>query len=428
LQPDIPEDLAGKLRWAERNFEFHKRKAETLKLAIKAQEKSLTPGGPFPRYLPKQMKEEQDHARKFLESVKSLESLIQEHLRQYFLIKENLIAVALFFYIYTSPHDSFSEALNEILSRRRSAKIEANLTYFVKCVDVADPLIVFHPEFFPLWDEAIKYYGIALTRDTAGFDCDKDVASVFRKFFTSVLELPKEERIEEKIHVPSEEVSVPHARTAFIGYVVESVIERKVTRRKVYFPLDILTSHAIIFGKTRIGKSFLALILIQEALAKGISVIVFDPHGTIAKRVGTHPLLEVNFTKGKSDITEHLKKIYDEVSAWPETNKLKLLVILDETRLLRAKNLAYCINELGKRGVGFVLITQYSTSISPEVRNVGTYFIMGVMSETEIDRFKEVTLHPSSRLITRLPRAYSFVFSPYWYPEPFFIKHREILC
>jgi len=103
-----------------------------------------------------------------------------------------------------------------------------------------------------------------------------------------------------------------------------------------------------------------------------------------------------------------------------------LLVVLDETRLLKAKNLVYYINELGKRGVGFVLITQYSTSISPEVRNVGTYFIMGVMSETEIDRFKEVTLHPSSRLITRLPRAYSFVFSPYWYPEPFFVKHRML--
>jgi hypothetical protein len=81
---------------------------------------------------------------------------------------------------------------------------------------------------------------------------------------------------------------------------------------------------------------------------------------------------------------------------------------------------------LGKRGVGFILITQYSTSIPPEIRNVGTYFIMSAMSETEIQRFKEVTLHPSSRLITRLPRAVSFIFSPYWYPEPFFVKHRTI--
>ncbi|MBI5253327.1 MAG: nucleotidyltransferase domain-containing protein [Euryarchaeota archaeon] len=48
-------------------------------------------------------------------------------------------------------------------------------------------------------------------------------------------------------------------------------------------------------------------------------------------------------------------------------------------------------------------------------------------SDTEVERFREVTLHPSSKLITRLPRATSFVFSPYWYPEPFFIRHRKLV-
>jgi len=113
-------------------------------------------------------------------------------------------------------------------------------------------------------------------------------------------------------------------------------------------------------------------------------------------------------------------------SAWPETNTLKLLVVLDETRLLKAINLVYCLKELGNRGVGFILITQYSTSIPAESRNLGTYFIMAAMSETEIEGFKEVTLHPGSKLITRLPRAMSFVFSPYFYPEPFFIRHRKL--
>jgi len=103
-----------------------------------------------------------------------------------------------------------------------------------------------------------------------------------------------------------------------------------------------------------------------------------------------------------------------------------MVVVLDETRLLRAKNLVYCINELGKRGVGFILITQYSTSIPAETRNVGTYFVMAAMSESEVQRFKDVTLHPGSKLITRLPRATSFLFSPYWYPEPFFVRHRAL--
>jgi hypothetical protein len=147
---------------------------------------------------------------------------------------------------------------------------------------------------------------------------------------------------------------------------------------------------------------------------------------TSVKRLGHHELLKVVFTHGKKDISDELEEIYQDASTWPETNELKLLVVLDETRLLKAKNLVYCLNELGKRGVGFILITQYSTSIESEIRNVGTYFIMAAMSEREVQRFKDVTLHPSSKLITRLPRAYSFVFSPYWYPEPFFIRHRKV--
>ncbi len=170
-----------------------------------------------------------------------------------------------------------------------------------------------------------------------------------------------------------------------------------------------------------------SLILIREALKNGVKAVVIDPHGTLTKRLKKNYLLKAIFTKGKRDITKELEEIYQDASSWPETNQLKLLVVLDETRLLKAKNLIHCLNELGKRGVGFVLITQYSTSIPSEARNVGTYFIMGAMSEREVQRFKDVTLHPSSKLITRLPRAYSFVFSPYWHPEPFFVRHRKVV-
>ncbi len=244
--------------------------------------------------------------------------------------------------------------------------------------------------------------------------------------FSTVLELPSEEPIEEQIHIPSEQVSLPQSKSAMLGHVVNSIIRNKVTRKPVYFPLDILTSHAIIYGKTRTGKSFLSLILIREALANRLSVVVFDPHGTLSDKLEPDENLRVVFTRGKADIAEELEKIYEEASGWPETNKLRMVVVLDETRLLKAKNLVYCINELGKRGVGFVLVTQYSTSIQAETRNVGTYFVMAAMSETEVQRFREVTLHPGSKLITRLPRATSFLFSPYWYPEPFFVKHKAL--
>jgi hypothetical protein len=426
VEPDIPEELRGRLSWAKRNYEYHKEKVDSLKLNIEQQEESGAMGGIIPTWLPKQMKEEEDHARYFLESVEGIEAQIQERLKPYFLMKENLLAVALFLYVYTNSLESFEDAVNEILARKRASKIEANETYFVKCSDVKDPLIVFNPEFFPSSDEMRKYCCIALSKDTTGVEASYSVASVIRKMFASALELPTEEPIEEQIHIPTEEVSIQKPKSAFLGYVASSIIKKKVTKRRMYFPLDVLTGHGIIYGKTRVGKSFLSLILIQEALANRVKVAVFDPHGTLASRLKPNDMLEVIFTRGKADITERLEEIYREASAWPETNELKLLVVLDETRLLKAKNLLYCVNELGKRGVGFILVTQYSTSIPPEVRNVGTYFIMGAMSETEIQRFREVTLHPSSKLITRLPRAYSFVFSPYWYPEPFFIRHKQI--
>jgi hypothetical protein len=424
LEPDMPEETEGKLAWLERNYQFHKEKADTLKLELESQKGTF--GGPYPSYLPKQMKEEEDHARKFLEAKKSLMQQLEDRMKNYFLIKENLFAAALFFYVYTDAKESLEEALKEIESRKYSLKMEIVKTYFVKCSDVKDPLIVFNPEFFPYADEAKKYYCLALAQDCAGFSSDKDVAIALKHMFTSALELPTEEPIEEQIHIPSEEVSIPKEKSVFLGFVVSSIIKRKVTKRRVYFPLDVLTGHAIIYGKTRVGKSFLSLILIQEALANRVKTIVFDPHGTLANRLKPNDLLKVVFTRGKADITEQLEEIYQEASKWNETNVLRLLVVLDETRLLKAKNLVYCINELGKRGVGFILVTQYSTSIPPEVRNVGTYFIMSAMSETEIQRFREVTLHPSSKLVTRLPKAVSFIFSPYWYPEPFFARHRRI--
>ena len=426
LEPDVPKKLQGRLNWAERNYNYHKEKADTLKMQLEQQSMAHVLGGPYPKYLPKQMKEEEDYARKFLETSKVLESEVKEHLKPYFLIKENLFATALFFYVYTSAKDKIENCINEITSRRYSAKMEMIKTYFVKCDDVKDAVIVFNPEFYPFFRETKKYYCLALSEDCAGFTSDKDVTIALKHMFTTALELPAEEPIEEQIHIPTEEVSIPKPKSAFLGYVVSSIIKKKVTKSRVYFPLDILTGHGIVYGKTRVGKSFFSLILIQEALANGVKVIVFDPHGTLVNRLKSNNLLKVVFTRGKADITEELEEIYQETSAWTETNELKLLIVLDETRLLKARNLIHCLNELGKRGVGFVLITQYSTSIPPEARNIGTYFIMAAMSETEIQRFKEVTLHPSSKLITRLPRATSFIFSPYFYPEPFFIRHRKL--
>ncbi len=294
LEPDIPEEVKGKLRWVERNYQFHRDKADILKRHIEEQEATGFLGV-FPKYLPKQMKEEESHARYFLEAKKSLMRQVEDRMRRYFTIKNNLFATALFFYIYTDEKDNLEDALREIEARKYSVKMEIVKTYFVKCSDVRDPIIVFNPEFFPHLEEAKKYYCLSLAKDCVGFSCDKDVAIALKHMFTSVLELPKEIEIKEEIHIPGEEVSLEGPRKAFLGYIVSSIIKKKVKKKRVYFPLDILTAHAIIFGKTRIGKSFLSLILIQEALNKEIKVVVFDPHGTLANKLKSGENLEIYF-------------------------------------------------------------------------------------------------------------------------------------
>ncbi len=62
-----------------------------------------------------------------------------------------------------------------------------------------------------------KYYCLALAKDCAGFTSDKDVAIALKHLSKRVLELPREEAIEEQIHIPTKEVSIPKPNSAFIG-------------------------------------------------------------------------------------------------------------------------------------------------------------------------------------------------------------------
>jgi len=64
----------------------------------------------------------------FLDKKKSIESQIQEHTKPHYTIKDNVFAAALFFFIYTSTHDTFEDAVKEIISRKEAAKKEAALS------------------------------------------------------------------------------------------------------------------------------------------------------------------------------------------------------------------------------------------------------------------------------------------------------------
>jgi DNA helicase HerA-like ATPase len=351
------------------------------------------------------------------------------------LIKENLFAVALFFYVYTNPYESFEQAVNEILARRRAAKIEANLTYFVKCTEVKDPIIVFNPEFFPFWEEVKKYYGIALANDCAGFNCDKEVASVLRKMFITALELPKEIEVKEEIITPEQKaVSIMKPRSIFLGTVVKSVVRRHGSNQKVFFPLDLLVKHALIIGSTGKGKTWFAMFLALQAAEQGVEVVIIDPHGTF-KLLGQHRNLNVVFVKSSEEVVELLRTIYEEALKQPiqKEPELKKLIIIDELsagklgrgvkEIMRIVNA--CFSELRKFGYGMILIAQYATenrAISTNVReNAETYFIFRKKTMGELERIKTLK-HPSLDVIPFLPERYCMVYSEDYYPEPFFIS------
>jgi len=422
LEQDISERAKGRMKWTATNYSYHRDVVDSLNRDVQASREF----GMFtlPKKLLDAQARESVNAVRYLRELVAQENAFDERKRQHNQIKERLFAACLLFYVYTSECGSADMALEEIVRKRNSVKMEIIKAYFISCVDVADPDIVF-TGFVPNDQALARYGGLALAADVAGFTANRDVAVALRKMFTLCLDVPsKEFQVEEQIHVPGEEVSTEGPRKAFVGYVMSSVVKDQATKRRVYFPLDILVRHSLILGSTRSGKSMLALTLIREALASGIKVVLFDPHGSIAKRLRADENLMVYRKSG--DVTAELGEIYDTASQWQETNTLRLLVVLDETRLLKARNLASCVNQLGKRGVSFCMITQYSTSLPPEVRNVGTYFILSNMTEVEMQRFREITLHPSSGLISRLPRGASFLFSPYFYPEPIFVRHRLI--
>ncbi|MEM3381843.1 MAG: hypothetical protein QXQ11_06795, partial [Candidatus Bathyarchaeia archaeon] len=264
FEPDVPEELEGRLNWAKRNYEFHRDKAESLRLNMEHQQMFM-PFGISPPFLPKQMKEEEEHARKHMDACMSIEASMEERMKNYFLIKNNLFAAALFFYIYTSEKDSFQDCLAEIESRKYSAKMEISKTYFVRCSDVKEPFLVFNPEFPPFSHDCDKYYCIALANDCSGFSSDKDVAIALKHFFTTTLELPKEIEVKEEIIMPEEQaVSVEGPRSIFLGNVVRSVVRRQGSKQKAFFPMDLLVKHALIIGSTGKGKTWFAMFLAMQ--------------------------------------------------------------------------------------------------------------------------------------------------------------------
>jgi nucleoside-triphosphatase THEP1 len=235
-------------------------------------------------------------------------------------------------------------------------------------------------------------------KDIGNFEADKSVGAVLRKMFTAALEVPPEGvMVDEKIFVP-DDLPPETARSALLGNVVTSVIERKSSRQKVFFPLDTLTRHAIITGSSGEGKTYFAMHLALEAASRGIECLLIDPHGHF-QLLPKRDNIRREYVSSSEQIAAVLKQVYQEAftqTIMPGEARLRKLVIIDEIsahkfnmkRILPILN--SCFSELRKFGYGFVIICTYATDqrgISPTVReNSETYFVFRKKTLNELER------------------------------------------
>ncbi|MFH1642052.1 MAG: DUF87 domain-containing protein [Nanoarchaeota archaeon] len=232
----------------------------------------------------------------------------------------------------------------------------------------------------------------------------------------------------------------PGERSILIGKIAESKV-------KAYFDMDQLTIHSLIAGSTGGGKTVSAEVLVEEALLKGVAIIVFDPTAqwtgflrkcTNKKMIALYPSYGLKKTDARAfngnvhqimdarqiiDIKKYL--IPGEIHVFainkldpkdsdilvantirevfhadlPESPQLRLIVIFDEVHRLLPKfggtgqgfiQIERGAREFRKWGVGLVLISQVLTDFIGETKaNINTEIQMRTRDEGDLNRIKD---------------------------------------
>jgi hypothetical protein len=231
----------------------------------------------------------------------------------------------------------------------------------------------------------------------------------------------------------------PGPRTIFLGYIAE-------TTTKTYFDLEAFTTHTLIAGSTGGGKTVSAEVVVEEALERGISVMVFDPtaqwSGFLRKNVdkrflSLYPKFGMKKTDARGyngnvrqimnpremiDVKKYMKP--GEISVFTinrldpegadilvantirevfhanlsESPELKLLIVFDEVHRLLPKyggsgqgfiQIERAAREFRKWGVGLVLISQVLKDFIGETKaNINTEIQMRTRDQGDLERIK----------------------------------------
>ncbi len=236
------------------------------------------------------------------------------------------------------------------------------------------------------------------------------------------------------------ELPKPGPRAAFVGKIAE-------TEHKTYFDLEQFKVHTIVAGATGGGKSVAAQVVVEEALLKGVAVIVFDPtaqwSGMLRKcndkfMLSLYPLFGMKPTMARAfngnvrqitnaleliDVKKYIRPGEIQILAcnkldpkdidifvansirevfhanFSENPELRLLLVYDEVHRLLPKfggsgegflQIERGCREFRKWGIGILMISQVLADFVGQIKaNINTEIQMRTRDEGDLNRIKE---------------------------------------
>jgi tetratricopeptide (TPR) repeat protein len=275
------------------------------------------------------------------------------------------------------------------------------------------------------------------------------------------------------------ELPKPGPRTAFVGKIAE-------TEHKTYFDLEQFKVHTIVAGATGGGKSVAAQVVVEEALLKGVAVIVFDPtaqwSGMLRKcsdkfMLGLYPNFGMKPTQARAfngnvrqitnaleliDVKKYIKPGEIQILAcnkldpkdidifvansirevfhanFSENPELRLLLVYDEVHRLLPKfggsgegflQIERGCREFRKWGIGILMISQVLADFVGQIKaNINTEIQMRTRDEGDLNRIKEKYGAEVLQGLVKASVGSGMVENPtYNRGRPYFVSFRPLL-
>ena len=268
-------------------------------------------------------------------------------------------------------------------------------------------------------------------------------------------------------------------KSMFVGKIAE-------TDHKTYFDLEQFKMHTIVAGATGGGKSVAAQVIVEEALMKGIAVIVFDPiaewsgmlrkgidknmlklypqfglkatdarsfNGNVRQITNALEVIDIKkyinpgevqiFTLNKLDpedidifVANSIREIFH--ANFPENSEIKLLIVYDEVHRLLPKfsgsgegflQIERGCREFRKWGIGMLLISQVLADFVGQIKaNINTEIQMRTRDEGDIDRIKAKYGTDVLQGLVEASVGFGMVENPaYNNGRPYFVSFRPLL-